>query len=183
MSSGEQRLTFGCEGESLGPVGREMHRPREWLPGAGETLEGSALSLPWRLGRGTDSAVPSTRHGLSGTALAQAAEVGEAKINRRSPSKFTISIPSVPHGGNVDPTGGIIDAVYYPVIANPYSPKVAVALKPDGTRRSRNLHQGFDSLENSLSDGWRQLLKVLARGTRKGHRVISHAPGPVSDGV
>ena len=78
---------------------------------------------------------------------------GPLKCFKGNLSEVPISIPSVAYGGNVDQVRAIIDAVNHAVISDPYSPKIPVALQPDSTRRSGNLHQSLDSLNNSAGRG------------------------------
>jgi hypothetical protein len=42
--------------------------------------------------------------------------------------KIVVGIPSVANGGNVVEVSGVVDAIDDPIIANPYPPKILVAL-------------------------------------------------------
>ena len=98
-------------------------------------------------------------------------------------SEATISVSSVANGGNVDNASGIIDSVDGAIIADPYSPKVLIALQLDDSRSSRILHQTFDALDNASSNGGWQPFKFLACRASKRNRIISHAPCRASNGA
>ena len=94
--------------------------------------------------------------------------------NEGAPQSSFVHVAAVRDPRHIDSSRGIVDGIDDPVIANPDSPTVFIAVKLFASRRSRVIGEFTYSWPDAFDDIRRQITKFPFRGRGRGYFVQRH---------